>query len=212
VRNPGVIVDWFTKRAAKNDDDPPPGMAPGTSESGFAVESADLPGIGMMKFRGGTKLEIWAGEQEPGSPVALKLEELFRNDFVGRIAAIPKVPVPSPFDAAAVLDNLRAHIATDIVELKLIESTFASQLDRILQAAADAVRRNNVKAARDHLHDAFKLLHKEQSGLDKDDDDDEDDRKGKRPSASSRKSAIDRLATRVIAFDLKYIEKRLEKD
>lgn len=188
----------------------PGGLAPGKSIQGFVVESDDLPGIGMIRITGAARATTWLGHSPPiDTEVGKQLYELEKNNFVPHPAAVPKIVVPTPFDAAVVLDNLRAHITQDIVELKLIEPTFAAQLDRTLEAAAETVRRNQQKAARDLLHEAFKLVHRAHPGLDRDDWEDEE---GKPQDKARSVHPIDRLAARVIAFDLKYLEHRLRSD
>lgn len=187
------------------------GIAPGASESGFVLESNDLPGVALLEIKGQPTIQtFWLGQApEFHSPIGQQIAQLNAKNFIGRPAAVPLVAVGTPYNAATVLDALRAHITKDIVDLKLIEPTLASELDRILQVAADAIRRNSIKAARDHLHDAFKLVHKAHPDPDRDDWDDEDE-ESKHKGKSSSVHPIDRLAARVIAFDLKYVEKRLK--
>lgn len=188
------------------------GLLPGRSENRFALESNDLPGIAVMEIRGRpiSRL-IWLGQApEFYSPIGQEVAKLKANNFVPRLAAVPLIPVGTPYDGTAVLDALRIHVTKDLVELKLIEPILASQLDRSIQAAADAIRRNSLNAARDHLHDAFELVHKAHPDLDKDDWNDEEGMDAKRKAQSVH--PIDRLAARVIAFDLKYVEKRLKDE
>jgi hypothetical protein len=203
---PGFLVSWSQL--------PPDGtgLRPAQSQSGFGFGSHDLPGVGILEVWGRVRRDLGGfPDVGPTSDTAIGrqyLELIRSNDSVKRPAAVPRIPVPSPFDGAVVLESLRTHITQDIVELKLIEPVFASQLDRILQAAADAIRRNSVKAAREYLHEALVLVHKEHADLVKEDDETDDDN-GK-PKAYVRSRSIDRLAARVIAFDLKYVEKRLK--
>ncbi|HWO43502.1 MAG TPA: hypothetical protein VNO43_17065 [Candidatus Eisenbacteria bacterium] len=186
------------------------GIAPGGKADGFALESNDLPGVAPIEFRGQRITNFaWLGNApEFHSPIGQEVEKLKVKNVVHRVAAVPLVRVETPYNGAAVLDSLRVHITQDIVELKLIEPQLAAELDRVLQAAAEAIRRNSLKAARDHLHDAFKLVHKAHPDVDKDDWEAEDD-DSKNKGKAGNVHPIDRLAARVIAFDLKYIEKRL---
>jgi hypothetical protein len=60
---------------------------------------------------------------------------------------------------------------------------------------------------RHQIKELRKLLKQEHADVDKDDEgDDFEDDKEKKPAGR-----IDRLATRVLDFDLKYVEKRLEE-
>ena len=184
------------------------GLKPGRSLRGLQLKSRDLPGVGAMELRGATPIQAYAG-YGPNQQVTDEVHKLDKKNFVPQFAAVPKITVPDPYDGAAVIDALRAHITKDIVELEMIEPVLASEINRILQAAADAIRRNSIKAAREHLHDAFKLVQKAHPDLDKDDWDDEGDDQSK--GKSKKVHPIDRLAARVIAFDIKYVEKRLDK-
>ena len=209
-RSSGVIVAWSF--------DTDGGLKPGSHQGDFSFESNDLPGVGRMELIGVAPVPSiqqilpdgpLSEDMSELSPVRQQFTDLEANEFVPRNTAIPKIPVSTPYDGAAVLDALRAHITKDIADLKLIEPTLASELDRALQAAADAIRRDSIKAAREHLHDAFKLVHKAHPDLERDgwDDEGDDQSNGK----SAKVHPVDRLAARVIAFDIKYVEKRLDK-
>jgi hypothetical protein len=202
--SPGVIVGWSIQGNDIN------GIKQGSAQNGFGFQSADLPGLGKVELWGSAPAGQSFPDQGPSesSPIDKQLANLMTNNFVSRFVALPKIPVGNPFNAAMTLDALRAHITKDIVDLKLIEPTLASLLDRSLQATAEAARRNSTKAAREHIHDALKLLRKEHADLDNENDGEgDDDGKNK-----AKARAVDRLAARVIAFDLQYIEKRLKKD
>lgn len=200
-RSSGFIVGWSYDRTG--------GLKPGSTQGGFGFESKDLPGVGPIELIGLAPAGQSFPDEGPDevSPIRDQVVDLTVKKFVPRPAAVPRIPVGNPYDGAAVLDALRAHISKDIIELKLIEPTFASQLDRLLQAAAGAVRLNNPKAAREHLQNVMALLKKDHPDCDKEDDDkDDDDEKDTKGETGS----IDRLAARVIAFDIKYVEKRLK--
>jgi len=116
--------------------------------------------------------------------------------------------VPSPFDAAIVINGIQSHIDTDLVKLKLIDPTFASELDRWLSAAIAAVSTGNLSAVRSDLDSAYALLEREHKGLEQGDEADGDSAGRDR----GRSGLIDRLAAQVLAFDLKYVERRLFPD
>lgn len=187
------------------------GLAPGKAIRGFVADSNDLPGIAIMEITGAATGTTWYGHVPSiDTEVGKQLYEIEKNNFLRRLAAVPTIVVPTPYDGAVVLDNLRTHITQDITALRLIEPTFAATLNRSLQAAADAIRHNQAKAARDHLHDALTLLHKAHRGLDKDDDQgDRQELEDNQSSHGKNASPIDRLAARVIAFDLKYVVRRI---
>lgn len=210
-RSSGVVVGWsFFHAGSKNRNSG--GIKPNSALGGFGLESTDLPGIGTMELWGyvptGRQSLPDEGPSEM-SPIRNQFVDLQRSDFVARNTAVPLVAVGNPYDATLTLNNLRNHISQDVINLKLIETNLAFQLDRWLKAAADAISLNNTKAARENLHEAMKLLKKEHPDCDKEDmdkrDDSEDDGK-----YSVEKVVIDRLAAQIIAFDIKYVDKRLK--
>ncbi|MCR4346921.1 MAG: hypothetical protein NUV55_06940 [Sulfuricaulis sp.] len=184
------------------------GLAPGRSIGEFKVESSDLPGITVMEITGAAKATTWLGHTPPfDTPVGKQLWELKTNNFVPRPAAVPLIPVPNPFDAAAVLTNMQRHVNQDLVGMKLIDPAFASQLDRLFQTAIAAAKGGNTVALKGNLKDLRQMLKREHADVDKDDEDwDKDDDKNKEKDKSR---LIDKLAVKVLDFDLKYIQKRL---
>jgi hypothetical protein len=197
-----TILAWSSYHDAN------PGLLPGKNIDGFRVETSDLPGIGIMRIRGARQPATWLGHHpDLETEVGKQIDTIEENDFVSRPAAVPRIRVTSSYYGASVLDTLRVHITKDIVEMKLVDPVLAAQIDRFLQAAADAVRRDSDKAAREHLHDAMKLLKKEHPDCDQENNDKNDIS----DDENNKTGAIHRLVARVIAFDIKYVEKRLKK-
>jgi hypothetical protein len=199
---------WFRIGWSYFGQDRTDGLAPGHNQQGFKFESNDLPGVAVAKLEGSVGMNGFPDEG-PGddNPIRPEYKKLMRNDFVPRFVAIPIIPVPTPFNAAIVLSGIQKHIKDDLIGMKLIDPVLASQLDRLLQAALDAAKINNTTAVRSNLKEARKLLKKEHADADSEDDMDFD----KDDANETRKSAlIDKLAARVLDFDLKYVEKRLK--
>ena len=180
-------------------------LAPGDRQGGFVADSKDLPGILMVEITGYARPTTWIGEYEPSTPVGKQIEDLTTRDFVGRLAVAPRIPVPTPFDAAAVLRGIQKHVDSDLVNLGLVNPSFAAQLNRWFQAAIAAVSNGNLGAVRNDLNELHRLLEREHKGLDRGDQEGEDT-KGRDRGQSS---LIDRLAAQVLAFDLKYVEHQL---
>ncbi len=145
---------------------------------------------------------------DPNSSVGVAYHELRRNDFVPRPVAVPLIPVSNPFDAATVLTSMQKHVNQDLVGMKLIDPTFASQLDRLFQTAIAAAKGGNIVALKSNLKDLRQLLKREHADVDKDDEDGDKDDDGKNKE-KDKSQLIDKLAARVLDFDLKYIQKRL---
>ncbi len=136
-----------------------------------------------------------------------QLAKLAQNDFVPRKAAVPAIAVPTPFDAAVLLDRIRTEIQTWPGK-QLIDATYAAQLDRNLVAAATAYRNNQLKAAKEQIEALRKLLAKEHYYLDHDEEDNDDSAEHK----AATRLTIDRLAARVLDFDLRYVLMRTEHE
>jgi hypothetical protein len=177
--------------------------------NGFGFISQSLPDMGVAKFTGARKFSNGYGGEgpHPDSDIAKQIEALEDNDFVPRNAALPTIAVPVPFDAAVLLDRIRAHVATWPGK-QLADPAFAAQLDRYLLAAADAYRLNNTKAGREHVETLRRMLAKAHPDVDHDDEDDDDGEERKHATRLS----IDRLAARVLDFDLRYVLKRMEHE
>lgn len=188
------------------------GLKPGANQSGFYIESTDLPGIDVAKMDGAAPtLELLDGGPNPKSTVGDELEGLRANNFIPRPAAVPLIPVPNPFDAAAVLTSVQKHVNQDMVSMNLIDPTFASQLDRLFQTAIAAAKGGNTVALKGNLKDLRHLLKREHADVDKEDEDWDKDNDGK-DKEKDKSRQIDKLAAKVLDFDLKYIQKRLGND
>lgn len=204
---PGFRAGWHY---SGNDD--LGGIAPRAKLSGFELKSEDLPGIGFMRLQGATPILGFAGDG-----LNEEMEEQLQNlekgavNSIPRPATIPLIPVPNPFDAAAVLTSMQKHVNQDLVSMKLIDPTFASQLNRLFQAAIAAAKGDNTVALKGNLKDLRQMLKREYADVDHDnedgDKDDDDKNKGK-----DKPRLIDKLAAKVLNFDFKYIQKRLGKD
>lgn len=186
------------------------GLAPSRSIGEFKVESSDLPGISVMEITGAAKATTWLGHTPSfDTPVGKQLWELKTNNFIPRLAAVPLIPVSNPFDVAAVLISVQKHVNQDLVNMKLIDPAFASQLDRLFQTAIAAAKGGNTVALKGNLKDLRHMLKREHTDVDRDDEDwDKDDNSKGKEMDKSR--LIDKLAAKVLDFDLRYVEKRLK--
>ncbi len=187
-------------------DSPNAGLSAGSSQEGFGFSSRDIPGIGVAQFEGNTPVFGYPDEGPKGE-ISDQLEKLRQNDYVPRNAAVPTIAVPVPFDATVLLDRIRAHVAA-WPGRQLVDSAYAAQLDRYLVAAADAYRLNQPKAGKEHIETLRKMLAKEHHYLNHDDEDNDDSDERK----AQTRFTIDRLAARVLDFDLRYVLKRMEHE
>jgi hypothetical protein len=182
------------------------GLKPGNTMRNFGFSSYALPDIIVAELSGDAPPHGWSGSgPDENSEIYNQIEQIRQKDFVPRNVAVPAIAVPVPFDAAVLLDSIRARMLTWSGK-QLLDSTFATQLDRHLSAAADAYRRNQLKAGKENIESLRKLLEHEHKYLDHDDEDHEDTDEHK----TATRFTIDRLAARVLDFDLRYVLKRAE--
>ena len=189
------------------------GIQAGRTVSGFGFASLDLPGISLSKLRGIDKVGGGFGYADEGpaenSAILAELEWLQDNDFVPRNAAVPTIAVPTPFDPAVTLERIQTHMHTWI-GMQLPDATFSAQLDRSFQSAISAYRLNQPKVGKQHIQTMRALIKKEHADADREDDNDERGEQGDHDDKNKAKRAlIDKLAARVLDFDLKYVTKRM---
>ena len=181
------------------------GLTPGQTLSGFGLASNDLPGVGLIQLSGATPIQAYAGDG-PSEKIEADVRKLNDANFVSRIAAVPRIAIPTPFDAAAVLTGIQNHIKTDITSMQLIDPALLVLIDRGLTQAIAAAQGGNTPSLLHEIKGLRQLLKQEHADVDQDNDGDDDD-KEKKP-----KPRIAKLAARVLDFDLKYVEKRVKGD
>lgn len=186
------------------------GVQAGSTQAGFGFSSPALPGVGEARMEGLGGVFGYAGEgPADDSAILPELNRLKDNDFVPRNAAVPTIAVPDPFDAAVTLERIQTHMHTWIT-MQLLDATFSAQLDRSFQSAISAYRLNQPGVGKQEIQTMRELLKKEQPDLGRDEEHESEKNHEKH---DDRKSAlIDRLAARVLDFDLKYVTKRMDDD
>ena len=185
------------------------GLLPG-AKADFGIRSRDLPGI----IRAEISSYAFDSEEIPGEETqdandrgfGQQYSALISNNFVPRPAAVPTIAVPNPFNAAILLGSIQTQMHAWI-GMQLLDATFSSQLDRYLTAAADAYRHNQPNAAKEHIQTLRRMLKKEHEDLGRDEEHESD--KSQEKNDDKKAAMIDRLAARVLDFDLKYVLKRM---
>lgn len=192
------------------------GIPPKGHLKGFGFSSQSLPGLGAAQFEGESEAinGYSGGGPDPDSDISKQIQALYQNDFVARNAAVPTIAVPEPFDPAVTLERIQTHMHTWIA-MQLLDPAFSAQLDRYFQSAADAYRLNQPKVGKKHIQTMRELIKKEHADADKEEDNDDREEKSDHDEKDKNKRAqIDKLAARILDFDLKYVMKRMggEKD
>jgi hypothetical protein len=197
----GLRIGWVYAKANTSTS----GLLAGSIQDGFGFSSKDIAGIGIAQLSGYSPILGFADEG-PSGEISDQLDKLTRNDFVSRNAAVPAIVVPSPFDEALLLDRIRTEMQTWPGK-QLLDASYSAKLDAYLSSAANAFRMSQPKVGREQIETVRKLLAKEHHYLDQDEDhEDTDEHK------TATRFTIDRLAARVLDFDLRYVLKRMEKE
>lgn len=203
----GLSVDWFFLRHKTAD-----GLPPGRSQGGFGYESRDLPGVGLAGIRGATPTLSFEGDG-PSQALEDQLSAIRREvGGVSRPAAVPTFSVSRPFDAATLLAQLQKHAKVDLVEFKLIDPVLAAQLDRWFTTAIDAAKHSNNEGMHHAVKELRRLLRQECADMDMDKDAELSDRELQDDEDREKpcQGRIDKLAARVLDFDLRYVESRIQ--
>ncbi len=201
-------IDWSPNTATFNTG----GIHAGQTLSGFGFDSLDLPGVGPS-WMDGLANETGAvfGFPDDGplkdSAIFDQLNQLRKNDFITRNAAVPTIAVPTPFDPAVTLERIQTQMHTWIVS-QLLDPGFSSELDRNFQSAISAYSLNQLKVGKKQIQAMRELIKKEQPDADKEEvrDDGGDDHD------TNKRALIDKLAARILDFDLKYVTERTGGD
>lgn len=196
----GASINWHSVDLSA-------GIQPKGHIKGFGFISQSLPGLGAAQLKGARRFANGYGGEgpEPGSDIAKQIQALDDKDFVPRNTAVPTIAVPTPFDAAVTLERIQTQMHTWI-GMKLLDATFSAQLDRYFQSAISAYHLNQPQVGRKQIETMRALINKEHQDLGRDEEHESDKNHEKN---DDRKSAmIDRLAARVLDFDLDYVLKR----
>lgn len=182
------------------------GVKAGGAQPGFGFSSPALPGVGEARMKGIGAVFGYSGDGPAmDSVIRPELERLQQNDFVTRNAAVPTITVPVPFDAAITLERIQTHMHSWIA-MQLLDPAFSAQLDRSFQSAISAYRLNQPKVGKQHIQAMRVLIKKEQPDANREDADDSDELN------KNQHALIDKLAARILDFDLKYVTKRMGGD
>ncbi len=177
------------------------GIKPGVSLAGFGFDSHALPGIGSVEMEGNSSISKML-KYDPDSDISiidqlLKLEE---NDHAQDNAAVPTIILQTPFDPVATLEQLKDHIKKWTTS-RLLDRAFHAKIRRSLQKAIKAYRNKDFKVAREHLQTTRQMVRQEQPDSDKANPQSEKNEM----RYATRGLIIDKLAARILDFDLKYV-------
>lgn len=189
------------------------GLAPGKALEGMSFSGMFLPKVAVAEMwritkerfvlKGTTEEESELELPDFDTPAFNQLNDLMDHDYVTRHIATPAIVISDPFDPTVVLTAIKSHIDQDLVKMNLIAPTLVASLDQALQTAINDIPAGNMNVVRRDIEKARHLIEAARPDMDKDDEADGNHDKDK-------SHLIDKLAARVLDFDLQYVAKRLK--
>jgi hypothetical protein len=197
-------------------DTDPDGIAPGRSQDGFTVMRTELPGMARAKLTGSTE-EPWGLDNLPDTSFwREKIKLIQEQDYVLVPVMAPIIPVPTPYNAAALARSLREHIQTWL-KYGHVDANTLARLNRqfdVLIPALDIGHRKSAAAAiealiRECINHHSDLRHQP---IETDDEHHAATpiRKTATPVSTTLQPFFDRVAARALIFNLRYIQTKLE--
>jgi hypothetical protein len=187
---------------------PDAGLIAGSSQEGFGFSSKDIPGIGIAQFEGNAPVFGYP-DGGPEGEISDQVEKLRQNDFVPRNAAVPTITVPDPFDPAILMGSIQTQMHTWIA-MNLLDATFSAQLDRYFQSAISAYRLNQPSVGKQQIEALREMIKKEQPDMGRDEEHESD--RSHEKNDDRQAPLINKLAARVLDFDLGYVTRRMDED
>ena len=194
----------------------PNGIPPGHKQDGFVVYRPELPGVARAKLTGATD-EPWGLDGLPETPFwTAKVEEIQDRDYVLVPVLAPVISIPEPYSGAELARRIRSHVQT-WVKYGHVNADVLVRLNRQFDVLIPALELNNKQGARAAVQAIRKELADRHPGLDDariEEDDDSFDAPALARSLGrevvAAASPVDRVAARALAFDLRYLLKRLD--
>jgi hypothetical protein len=196
-------------------DSDPDGIPPGKSQDGFTVTRPELPGMARAKLTGSTE-EPWGLDNLPDTPFwQQKIDEIQDRDYLLVPVLAPVIPVPVPYNGAELARRLKAHVQTWL-KYGHLNADMLTRINRQFDVLIPALEIGNKRTAQAAIEAMRQDCTDRHPGfrdvlIDADDDDHDAGAMPRTPAqrSASTPPAIDRVATRALAFNLRYILERL---
>ena len=198
------------------------GIAPKTSQDGFSVLRAELPGAGWMELQGDTP-DLYNAPTLPRSgAVAEQVSAVLADDSVYVPVLVPAIVLPKPYNGAELARRFKAHVAT-WPDAGLMDADSLAAVNPKLDELIIALNANDKKAAKAAAQAITAEVRKSHPGLSdantEGDEDAYDSKTDKRKVISDRGTLEDvteparpihRVAARALAFNLKFLLDKME--
>ena len=198
------------------------GIAPRTSQDGFSVLRAELPGAGWMELQGDTPDLYNAATLPRSGAVAEQVSAVLADDSVYVPVLVPAIVLPKPYNGAELARRFKAHVAT-WPDAGLMDADSLAAVNPRLDELISALNANDKKAAKAAAQAITAEARKHHPGMGDtsphDDDDAHDSNSDKRKVISVLGNLeevtepvwrIHRVAARALAFNLKYLVGRMD--
>jgi hypothetical protein len=191
------------------------GIRPGESISGFGLSRPELPGVARMQLQGRVP-EPWILDSLPETDFwKAKVKEIEDQDYVLAAVIAPVIEVPSPYSGAELARRIKAH-ANTWVKYGHISQPLLDKLNLKLDQLIVALGNGNKKLMREIYIDIATSIFREHAGMNLghclEDEEKHNSKKQMRVATAGSLSEpnIDRLAARVLVYDLFYLLVRME--
>lgn len=191
------------------------GIKPGEHQSGFGIVRPELPGVARFKAEGRNP-EPWVPDQLPDTEYWRgKVQEIRDQDFVLTSVIAPVIQIPAPYSGAELARRIKIHANTWVKyghASQPMLDRFNSQFDQMIPA----LESGNKKQVREAFINLLTSVFQEHPGMHLghcfEDEEKHNSKKHIRiPHAGSLNAPnIDRLASRILVYDLFYLLVRME--
>ncbi len=197
-------------------DTDPDGIEPGRSQGGFIVQRPELPGVARTYLQGSIA-EPWILDGLPETPFWMaKVDEIEEQDYLLVPVLAPIIPVPDPYNGPELARRIRSHVQT-WVKYGHVNADVLVRLNRQFDVLIPALELSNMQGARAAVQAIRMELADRHPGLDDgriEEDDDAFDApamaRNHGREAAVAAGPVDRVAARALAFDLRYLLRRMD--
>lgn len=190
----------------------PSGIPVGASQTGYSVLRPELPGVARAKLTGSTE-EPWGLDNLPDTPFwNKKIDEIQNLDYVLVPVLAPVIAIPQPYSGAELARRLKAHVQT-WPKYGHASTDVLDRLNRHFDVLIPALEAANKPVARAAAVAMAKDVYALQPTLTPwkvaVDDANQASVAVQQPPVMAA-SKLDRVAARVLAFDMVYVMTRME--
>lgn len=191
------------------------GVRPGEAISGFGITRQELPGVARMQLQGRVP-EPWILDSLPETDFwKTKVKEIEEQDYILAAVIAPVIEIPAPYSGAELARRIKAH-ANTWVKYGHVSQPMLDTLNRQFDQLIPALETGNKRLVRETFISMLTSVFREHPGMHlghclSDDDKHNSQRQVRIAERGSLNSPnIDRVASRVLVYDLFYMLTRME--